>query len=74
MKMHRTPPTAPLIIPCEGEDHNTLPLAPATRITIGVGNYVNVPPFEVVDQCGVRTRNQKQRSHSERVFPSTTHP
>ena len=52
MKMLKTPPTAPLIIPYEGEDHNTLPLAPATGMSIGVGNSVYVPPFEVTYQCG----------------------
>nr|TKS12645.1 hypothetical protein D5086_0000061640 [Populus alba] len=65
------PPTAPLLIPCEGVDHNT---TPATGTTIGVGNLVNVPPVEVANQCGVRTGNQKQRSRSGRVFPSTAHP
>ena len=43
------PPT----VPCEGEEHNTLPLAPTTGNTIGVGNSLNVPPFEVADQCGL---------------------
>ena len=65
------PPTAPLIIPCEGTDHIT---APASGTIIGAGNLVNVYPVEVADQCGVRTRNQKQRSRGGREFPSTAHP
>nr|TKR97774.1 hypothetical protein D5086_0000209740 [Populus alba] len=65
------PPTAPLITPSEGTDHNT---APAPGIAIGAGNLVNVYPVEVADQCGVRTRNQKQRGRGGRVLPSTAHP
>nr|TKR90321.1 hypothetical protein D5086_0000234360 [Populus alba] len=68
-------PTAPLIAhSCEGEAHNSLPLATTTGNTIGVGNSVKVPLIGEADQCGVRTRNQKQRSRSERVSPSPANP
>nr|TKS08440.1 hypothetical protein D5086_0000103210 [Populus alba] len=68
-------PTAPLIVhSCQGEAHNSLPLATTAGNTIGVGNSVKVPLIGEVDQCGVRTRNQKQHSRSGRVFPSPANP
>ena len=68
--------TAPLAVPpCEGEAHNSSSsrptiLATTTGDTVVVGNSVKVPLLEVATQCGVRTRNQRQRGRSGRASPS----
>jgi hypothetical protein len=68
--------TAPLVVhSCAIEAHNSSPsrtttLATTTGDTVVVGNSVNVPLPDVAAQCGVRTRNQKQRDRSGRVSPS----
>jgi hypothetical protein len=70
--------TAPLAVPpCEGEAHNSSSsrptiLATTTGDTVVVGNFVKVPLLEVATQCGVRTRNQRQRGRSGRASPSPT--
>ncbi|KAL9363701.1 hypothetical protein Peur_041574 [Populus x canadensis] len=66
---------APLVVaPCEGAAHTSSSrstiLAPTTGDTVGVGNSVKAPLLEVATQCGVRTRNQRQRGRSGRVSPS----
>ena len=64
-------PIAPLIVhSCDGEAHSSLPSANTTGDTVVVGNSVKVPLINVAYQCGVRTRYQKQCSHSGREFPS----
>lgn len=64
------PPIAPLVVhSCDGEAHSSLPPATTTGDIVVVGNSVKVPLINVADQCGVRTRNQKQRSRSGRNFP-----
>ncbi|KAJ7009574.1 hypothetical protein NC653_000308 [Populus alba x Populus x berolinensis] len=62
----------PPIASCDGEAHSSSPSATTTGDTVVVGNSVKVPLINVADQCGVRTRNQKQRSQSGREFPSPT--
>ena len=64
------PPIAPLVVhSCDGEAHSSLPPATTTGDIVVVGNSGKVPLKNVADQCGVRTRNQKQRSRSGRNFP-----
>ena len=71
-------PTTPLIVhSCDGEAHSSSParttiLENTTGDSVVVDNSVKVPSIDVANQCGVRTRNQKQRSHSGRVSPSPT--
>jgi len=64
------PPIAPQIVhSCDGEAHSSLPPATTTGDIVVVSNSVKVPLINEDDQCGVRTRNQKQRSRSGRKFP-----
>jgi hypothetical protein len=68
--------TEPLVVPpCAGEGHNpstprTNSLATNTGEADIAGKSVNAPILDVSIQCGVRTRNQKQRGRSGRVSPS----
>jgi len=68
--------TAPLVVhSCVGEAHDSSPsktnlLATTFGETDIAGKSMNVPLLDVAVQCGVRTRNQKQRGHSGRVSPS----
>ena len=69
-------PIAPLIVhSCDGEAHSSSParttiLENTTGDSVVVDNSVKVPSIDVANQCGVRTRYQKQCSHSGREFPS----
>jgi len=65
----------PVVHSCAVETHNSSPsrtttLATTIGDTVVVGNSVNVPLPDVAAQCGVRTRNQKQRDRNGRVSPS----
>nr|TKS00953.1 hypothetical protein D5086_0000177950 [Populus alba] len=68
-------PTVPLIVPSCDEVACNPPLPLATNV-YGVGNIVKAPFIDmgVAAQCGVRTRNQKQRSRSGRESPSPANP
>jgi len=67
-----TPPLA--VLSCEGAAHISPSRPPflenTTGDTVVVGNSVAVPVLDLATQCGVRTRNQRQRGRSGRASPS----
>jgi hypothetical protein len=68
-----TPPLA--VHSCAGEAHTSSPsrptiLATTTGDTVVVGHSQVVPILDLATQCGVRTRNQRQRGRSGRASPS----
>jgi hypothetical protein len=60
--------------PCAGEVQRTDLLVPHIRDSVPAGNSESVPLLGVPTKSGVRTRSQKQRSHSGRVSPSPALP
>jgi hypothetical protein len=73
---HTSPSRTELLVanPCAGEVQRTDLLVAHTGDSVPAGNSESVPLLGVSTKSGVRTRSQKQRSHSGRVSPSLALP